>query len=227
MSDYTKLTAFDTKDSLTTGDPLKRVKGTELDDEFDAIAVAIATKANSASPALSGTPTAPTASYGTNTTQLATTAFVQAALSAMYPVGSVYTNISDGTNPASLLGFGTWVAITGKVIVGLDSSDTSFDTAGETGGSKDAIAVSHTHTITDPGHNHTGSTYQYLLRPPYSNSLTGNDRDGSGSEQAVGGGDGGVMVDRTTGITINSAGSSGTNANLQPYVVAYVWKRTA
>jgi hypothetical protein len=31
----------------------------------------------------------------------------------------------------------------------------------------------------------------------------------------------------TTGISINSTGSSGTNANLQPYVVAYVWKRTA
>jgi len=50
MSNYTKLTAYDTKDSLTTGDPLKRIKGTELDDEFDAIATAIATKANLASP---------------------------------------------------------------------------------------------------------------------------------------------------------------------------------
>ena len=47
MSNYTKLTAYDTKDSLTTGDPLKRIRGTELDDEFDAIATAIATKLNS------------------------------------------------------------------------------------------------------------------------------------------------------------------------------------
>lgn len=46
MSNYTKLTAFDTKDALSTGDPLKRVKGTELDDEFDAISTAIATKVN-------------------------------------------------------------------------------------------------------------------------------------------------------------------------------------
>jgi predicted aconitase len=80
MSDYTKLTAYDLKDSLTTGDPLKRVKGTELDDEFDAIGVAIATKANSASPAFTGTPTGSTAALGTNTTQLATTAFVQTAI---------------------------------------------------------------------------------------------------------------------------------------------------
>ena len=55
MSNYTKLTAYDTKDALTTGDPLKRIKGTELDDEFDAIATAIATKANSASPTFTGT----------------------------------------------------------------------------------------------------------------------------------------------------------------------------
>jgi len=57
MTNYTKLTAFDTKDALSTGDPLKRVKGTELDDEFDAISTAIATKADTASPTLSGTTT--------------------------------------------------------------------------------------------------------------------------------------------------------------------------
>jgi hypothetical protein len=70
----------------------------------------------------------------------------------LYPVGSIYNNISVSTNPATLLGFGTWVAITGRVIVGLDSGDTAFDTVGETGGSKDAIVVSHTHS--DSGHYH-------------------------------------------------------------------------
>jgi hypothetical protein len=215
MSNYTKLTAYDTKDALSTGDPLKRVKGTELDDEFDAISTAIATKADSASPTFTGTPTAPSASFGTNTTQLATTAFVQAALAAMYPVGSVYTNISDSTNPATLFGFGTWVAIAGRVVVGLDSGDASFDTAGETGGSKDAIVVSHNHTLTDPGHVHAVGVKM----------------------DAAGAGAGGYVNyepnttfntnSATTGISIASAGSSGTNANLQPYVVAYVWKRTA
>ena len=154
MSNYTKLTAYDTKDALSTGDPLKRVKGTELDDEFDAIAVAIATKANSASPAFTGTPTAPTASVGTNTTQVATAALVFAAMQALYPVGTIYSNISVSTNPATLFGFGTWEAIAGRVVVGLDSSDTAFDTVSETGGSKDAVVVSHNHTLTDPGHAH-------------------------------------------------------------------------
>jgi hypothetical protein len=215
MSNYTKLTSYDTKDALSTGDPLKRVKGTELDDEFDAISTAIATKADSASPSFSGTPTAPTASYGTNTTQLATTAFVKAALAAMYPVGSVYTNISDSTNPATLLGFGTWVAITGRVVVGLDSGDAAFDTAGETGGSKDAIVVSHTHSVTDPGHTHN-----YTKLSLISGTSSGPDANWwSASTQAT--------SSATTGISIASAGSSGTNANLQPYVVAYVWKRTA
>jgi hypothetical protein len=219
MSNYTKLTSYDTKDSLSTGDPLKRVKGTELDDEFDAIATAIATKADSVSPSFSGTPTAPTASFGTSTTQLATTAFVQAALAAMYPVGSVYTNISDSTNPATLFGFGTWVAIAGRVVVGLDSGDASFDTAGETGGSKDAIVVSHTHTatVTDPGHAHQYKTYGLgnngLVGNAYTNYDWGYAQTGS----------------QTTGISVanSTTGSSGTNANLQPYVVAYVWKRTA
>jgi hypothetical protein len=215
MANYTKLTAYDTKDALSTGDPLKRVKGTELDDEFDAISTAIATKADTTSPSFSGTPTAPTASFGTNTTQLATTAFVKAALAAIYPVGSVYTNISDSTNPATLLGFGTWVAITGRVVVGLDSGDAAFDTAGETGGSKDAIVVSHTHSVTDPGHTHN-----YTKLSLISGTSSGPDANWwSASTQAT--------SSATTGISIASAGSSGTNANLQPYVVAYVWKRTA
>ena len=81
MSNYTKLTDFASKDALPTGSPAKIVKGTEIDDEFQAIENAIVTKANLDSPALTGTPTAPTAASGTSTTQVATTAFVQTAAS--------------------------------------------------------------------------------------------------------------------------------------------------
>jgi hypothetical protein len=135
----------------------------------------------------------------------------------LYPVGSIYNNIAVSTNPATLLGFGTWVAITGRVVVGLDSGNAAFDTVGETGGSADAIVVSHTHSITDTGHVHP------LV--PNGNSGTvgaGNNFVGSpfvGVDQQT--------ASNTTGISINSTGSSATNANLQPYVVAYVWKRTA
>lgn len=100
-----------------------------------------------ASPTMTGTPVAPTAAYGTSTTQVASTAFVQAALQALHPVGSIYINATNSTNPATLFGFGTWVAFgAGRVLVGLDGTNTLFDTAEETGGSYDAITVSHTHT---------------------------------------------------------------------------------
>lgn len=78
MSNYTKASNFAIKDSLPSGDSAKLVKGTEIDVEFDAISAAVASKADSNSPTLTGTPVAPTASAGTNSTQLATTAFVHA-----------------------------------------------------------------------------------------------------------------------------------------------------
>lgn len=81
MSDYTKSTNFASKDSLSIGNPLKIVKGTEIDTEFNNIATAVATKADIVSPTFTGTPAAPTATAGTNTTQVATTAFVGTAVS--------------------------------------------------------------------------------------------------------------------------------------------------
>ena len=79
MANYLKATDFAAKDALLSGDPNKIVKGTEIDDEFDAIQTAVNSKANLSSPALTGAPTAPTATVGTSTTQIATTAFVATA----------------------------------------------------------------------------------------------------------------------------------------------------
>lgn len=81
MSNYTKATNFATKDTLPTGDAGKIVKGTEIDSEFNAIASAISSKADTASPTFTGTPAAPTAASTTNTTQIATTAFVKTIVS--------------------------------------------------------------------------------------------------------------------------------------------------
>jgi hypothetical protein len=227
MSDYTKSTNFATKDNLSSGNPLKIVKGTEIDTEFNNIQTAVATKADLASPTFTGTPTLPTGtiattqSAGSNTTTIATTAFVQAAIALLYPVGSIYTNASVSTNPATLLGFGTWTAFAaGRVMVGFDSGNALFDTAEETGGSADAIVVSHTHTatstVTDNGHSHTGGVASYT-----NPASTGG---GSASGGAVNTGT------ATTGISVAttnaSTGSSGTNANYQPYITVYMWKRT-
>jgi|TARA_B110000977_G_scaffold162138_1_gene207411 hypothetical protein len=60
MSNYTKTTNFATKDSLSSGNANKIVKGAEIDTEFNNIAIASATKANTAEPTFTGTVTAPT-----------------------------------------------------------------------------------------------------------------------------------------------------------------------
>jgi hypothetical protein len=216
MADYNKSTNFTAKDSLPTGNSGKIVKGTEIDTELTAIANAIASKADINSPNLTGTPTAPTASAGTATTQLATTAFVTSALSAAYPIGSIYLNASSSSNPSVLLGFGTWEAFgAGRMLVGFNAGDALFDTLEETGGSKDAIVPSHTHSITDPGHAHN-----YNSPATQSNMGTGVD-DGLITQATA------ATATATTGITVNSAGVSATNANLPPYITVRMWKRTA
>lgn len=83
MSNYVKTTNFTSKDSLASGNPLKIVKGAEFDVEFNAIATAVASKADTESPTFTGTPVAPTASAGTNNTQIATTAYADAAAAAV------------------------------------------------------------------------------------------------------------------------------------------------
>ena len=229
MSNYTKATNFATKDALISGNPLKIVKGTEIDTEFNNIQTAIATKADLASPTFTGTPTLPTGtiattqSYGNSTTALATTAFVQAALQLLYPIGTIYTNATSSTNPATSLGFGTWTAFAaGRVMVGFDSGNALFDAAEETGGSANAIVVSHTHTATstvsDPGHLHdAGSTGGCAGGGnPVRNTTVGGDVDTSTASTGI-----------TVATTISTEGSSGTNANYQPYITVYMWKRTA
>jgi len=164
------------------------------------------------------------ADYAPNTTnkiQLPSLNSVKTSIGSAIPQGSIIMwygasntvptgwQICDGTNSTPDL--------RDKFIVGAGTTYSN----GNTGGSANAVVVSHSHSVTDPGHDHTGPTYQYLLKPPYVGSLTGNDMSGSGSEQAVGGGDGGLMITTATNITINSQGVSGTNANLPPYFALF------
>ena len=232
MSNYTKSTDFAAKDSLPSGNAGKIVKGTEIDTEFNNIATAVATKADLSSPTFTGTPSLPTGTTGVtqstsdDSTKLATTAFVQdiadAIKNALYPVGSIYTNSSVSTNPGTLLGFGTWTAFgAGRVMVGFNASNSLFDTAEETGGSADAIVVSHSHTatVTDPGHTHTHNADRWnspVTGAPDGYSPGFRDADAT-------------INSATTGISvsISTTGSSGTNANYQPYITVYMWKRTA
>ena len=165
---------------------------------------------------LGSTATATTQSAGDNSTKVATTAYVaNAAASLAYPVGSIYINASVSTNPATLLGFGTWTAFgAGRVMVGFNASDSLFDTVEETGGSKDAIVVSHTHSVSDPGHSHSLGFQNTTI--DQNAGSAGLVRQGSSNTGTA-----------ATNISIQSTGDSGTNANLQPYIVVYMWKRTA
>lgn len=134
--------------------------------------------------------------------QKAIKAYVDALKSILYPIGSIYTNASDATNPATLFGFGTWTAFgTGRVLVSIDGSQTEFDSIGETGGEK-------THVLTTaemPAHTHSYDT---------------NTSNGTSTVGVFQGGD---LLASTTGST----GGGGAHNNLQPYVVVYMWKRTA
>jgi len=234
VTDYVKSTNFTSKDSLATGNPLKIVKGAEFDTEFNAIAVAVASKADSSSPALSGTPTTPTAVAGTNNTQIASTAFVQTAVNSavitgemkMWPTSSAPAGylLCDGSAVSRTV-YAALYAVLGTTFGSGDGVNTfnlpnfrnrmpigagDLYSTGGTGGSKDAVVVSHTHTatVTDPGHLHTYTRYA-------------SQQVQSGSATPVWVGESTVNTSTaTTGISVSNSttGVSGTNANLPPYL---------
>ena len=132
---------------------------------------------------------------------------------AIYPVGSMYVNFTDNTNPATLLGFGTWSAVEGRVVVGYDAAQTEFNASEKVGGHK--AVGSHTHTI--------GSIFlaagtgSFTLNDRNGDALVGTDNANNGVNGEYWGGT------KNTGANA-AAGDSG---NLQPYIVGYVWKRTS
>ncbi|WP_339654013.1 hypothetical protein [uncultured Maribacter sp.] len=190
-------------------------------------------KANLASPTFTGTPTAPTATLATNSTQIATTEYVDLSVStafsntgiqAVYPVGSIYIS-TISSNPSTSLGFGTWVAFgQGRVLVG---SGNGF-TGGSTGGSADAVIVSHGHAFTGnelAPHNHqmyrSNSGYSGGgADAPIADPSTGNTSNSLVTTASV------AKSAGTPSGTLSTEGVSGTNANLQPYIVIYMWNRT-
>ena len=156
------------------------------------------------------TGTLPLANGGTGVTSLL------ALGNLFHPVGCIYTSTS-ATNPGTSLGFGTWTAFgAGRVMIGNGGGFT----AGATGGSADAVVVSHTHTFTGdalPTHAHT-----YTM--PASGTVVNN----------INGTNAGALIGTTSAVsagtptgTNSTTGVSATNANLQPYIVVYMWERTA
>lgn len=124
-----------------------------------------------------------------------------------FPVGSIFI-AAVATNPATLLGYGTWAAFAaGRVLVGIDADQTEFDTALEEGGAK-------THTLTEaemPSHTHVENS---------NNATTGGLRGWGAPDTST-------NTPTATGYSTAPAGGGGAHNNLQPFVVVYIWRRTA
>lgn len=136
MSNYVKATNFATKDTLPTGDANKIVKGTEIDNEFNSIAGAISSKADLASPTFTGTPAVPTATAGSNTTQIANTAYVKTEITtATGALGTMSTQDADDVTITG--GEITGTTINGNTVgtnsVGARTVSTSNPTGGSDG----------------------------------------------------------------------------------------------
>ena len=164
------------------------------------------------SPAFTGVPTAPTAAGGTNTTQIATTAFVQLSATSSIPVGCIVLwSGSVATIPAGYLlcngAYGT-PNLADRFILGAGN----LYAPAAAGGSTDLVVPSHTHSITDPGHLHysSGTTGGALI------GLSTVDYDNANNIPTT---------TATTGIAIVTTGESPTNANMPPYyALCYIIK---
>lgn len=130
---------------------------------------------------------------------------MSAIFNAVYPVGTIYTSVSNA-NPGTIFG-GTWEAFgSGKTLVGVDTSDTDFNLVQKTGGEK-----THQLTIDEmPSHNHE------IIKPRWNTSVGANALYGSN-----GSGTGEEYDDR------GYAGGDQPHNNLQPYITVYFWKRVS
>ena len=130
-------------------------------------------------------------------------------LSTFYPVGSIYISTKN-TNPANFMG-GTWVAWgSGKVPVGVNSSDTDFSTVEKTGGAKSSTHSHWTNVSND------GSTIYITKTGASARSRVTANVSRAGWTQGTG-----------TATTREDSTYNETISILQPYITCYMWKRTA
>lgn len=143
----------------------------------------------------------------------------------IYPVGSIYMNVNN-TNPSLLFG-GTWEQIKGKFLVGVDSSDTDFNTSEKTGGTKN-----HSHIYGVQYNGFYGALYatdKRLIRLYNGETDTFVESYHTQNSSSEAGNNG---VQETSGSTFNAAvyetkTPTTKTSNLPPYMTVYMWKRTA
>ncbi len=131
----------------------------------------------------------------------------------IYPIGSIYMSINS-TNPSNLFG-GTWVAWgTGRVPVGVNTSDSDFNTVEQTGGEK----THQLKTSEMPSHTH---------RLAFSNSGALGDTDNGTGSTGWKMKPTGTATANCYGVDCYGTGGDNPHNNLQPYITCYMWKRTA
>lgn len=149
-------------------------------------------------------------------------------ISNLYPIGSIYTTVSDTFDPASVFG-GIWTKIgAGRTLVGQDTGDPDFDTVEETGGAKEVVLTSgeiaaHRHLIgmADDSadlliYGQTAIDLPGLASAVIDRVSTPPDKQGVTSS----------IVDSSAGTPAapRTAAAAGHN-NLQPYFVVIFWRR--
>lgn len=142
-----------------------------------------------------------------------------AVLKTTFPIGATYITQND-TNPSTILGFGTWERLKGKVMVGLDENDEYFNEIGKTGGETK-------HTIT----NLEAPTHAHILHAINANENGYNAANGNDANVAMNYANGFHSIDTkgwTSVVAMGASGGGQPHNNLQPYrVVGYMWLRTA
>ena len=195
MANYTKIVDYAAKDALNTGDPAKLIKGTEIGAEYDAIATAIATKANSASPVFTGI-----SSFAVGAVGAPSIYMTGYATTGWYNIGA--NNWGFAVSGAKVLD----IASTGLSVTGVSSASGFQCTSNSTNSAGSGVELLGGATGTVQAYNRTGGAYINLALDGLTTSLKA-----SGSN---------IAVATSTGLAVTGAISATTTIKTGGYTVA-------
>jgi hypothetical protein len=167
--------------------------------------------------------------------------FIRSVLLNVYPIGSIYMSMST-TNPATLFGFGTWAAISGRFLVGRDTTQNTnprFDIVGGVGGSLShshadgtlsaVLGGAHDHIVSNEGWGAIQGARNSLAKPTTSGKLvTGSGRSELGEDlESLAHANNDIRTSNTESHTHDVLGDTSSTTTVPPYFVVNIWRRTA